>query len=629
MLNKVMTGRERLISEAMIMMKKLDDILYRVEKPSRYIGGEINSAMKAVTEDMVRFGFAFPDVYEVGMSHLGMHILYGLLNSKADVFCERVFAPWTDLEAEMRQEGVELFTLETKSPVRDLDILGFTLQYELSYTNIINMLDLGGIAVRSKDRKDSDPIVIAGGPCAYNPEPIAAIIDAFVLGEGEEVVLELVDKIRECKKAGFGRLETLRKLARIDSVYVPSLYEVHYNEDGTIKSFMPMEEGVPQTITKRIIKDLDSVYYPDRFIVPFMDTVHDRAMVEIFRGCTAGCRFCQAGMIYRPVREKNVDVIQEAAMELIRTTGFEELSLASLSTMDYSRIEDLIKGLVEDHEANKVGLSLPSLRLNSFSVSVVEQIQKVRKTGLTFAPEAGTQRMRDVINKGVTEEDLMGTMDRIFNLGWSKVKLYFMIGLPTETEEDLQGIAQLGEQVSGLYYGMPKELRSGRLTVTLSASCFVPKPFTPFQWMAQDKLETFESKQRIVKGAIKDRAVKFNYHDAHTSFLEGVVARGDRRVADVLIQAWENGCKFDGWQEHFNYDNWMSAFEKTGVDPYFYASRERSYDEVLPWDFIDIGVSKKFLIQENEKATKGEVTRDCREGCTGCGINIGLFEGGC
>lgn len=610
-------------------MNKLDDILYRVEKPSRYIGGEINSAMKDITDDMVRFGFAFPDVYEVGMSHLGMHILYGLLNSKEDIYCERVFAPWTDLEAEMRNEGIELFTVETKSPVKDLDILGFTLQYELSYTNIINMIDLGGIAVRSKDRVESDPIIIAGGPCAYNPEPIANIIDAFVLGEGEEVTLEVVETVKTLKKAGKTRQEILRALVDIQGVYVPCFYEVSYNEDGTIKSFEPKEEGVPAKVQKRIIKDLNTVYYPESFIVPFMDTVHDRAMVEIFRGCTAGCRFCQAGMIYRPVREKSVDIIQEAAMTLIRTTGFEELSLASLSTMDYSEINDLIKGLIKDHEENKVGVSLPSLRLNSFSVSVIEQIQKVRKTGLTFAPEAGTQRMRDVINKGVTEDDLMGTMDRIFNLGWNKVKLYFMIGLPTEGQEDLEGIGDLGDRVAKIYYDMPKENRSGRLTVTLSASCFVPKPFTPFQWMAQDTLETFEEKQKVVKASIKDRAVKFNYHDAHTSFLEGVVARGDRRLGEALIRTWEKGSKFDGWQEYFVYENWMTAFEETGVDPYFFASRERDYEEVLPWDFIDIGVTKPFLIRENEKATKAEVTQDCRQGCTGCGINVGLFQGGC
>ena len=610
-------------------MKKLDDILYRVEKPSRYIGGEINSADKTVTEEIFRFGFAFPDVYEVGMSHLGMHILYEMLNAQQDIFCERVFAPWTDLEAEMRKEDVPLFTVETKTPVKELDVLGFTLQYELSYTNIINMLDLGKIALRGADRTEEDPFIIAGGPCAYNPEPIAILMDAFVLGEGEEVTLELIQCIKGAKAAGKSRGEILRAMADIKGVYVPSLYEVTYKADGTIEAFTPKEAGVPSVIQKRIIKDLDSVFYPDHVIVPYMDTVHDRAMVEIFRGCTAGCRFCQAGMIYRPVREKSVDVIQEAAMKLISSTGFEELSLASLSTMDYSKIEELIEGLINEHEENKVGVSLPSLRLNSFSVSVLEQIQKVRKTGLTFAPEAGTQRMRDVINKGVTEEDLMSTMDRIFNLGWSKVKLYFMIGLPTEQEEDLKGIAELGNQVAKLYYDMPKESRAGRLTVTLSASCFVPKPFTPFQWMAQDKLETFEEKQRVVKAAVKDRAVKFNYHDAHTSFLEGVVARGDRRLGEALIRTWEKGSKFDGWQEYFVYENWMSAFEELGIDPYFYASRERSYDEILPWDFIDIGVTKKFLMRENDKAVSGEVTPDCRNGCTGCGVNIDLFKGGC
>lgn len=610
-------------------MKKLDDILYRVEKPSRYIGGEINSVMKEVTDDMVRFGFAFPDVYEVGMSHLGMHIMYGLLNSREDIYCERVFTPWTDLEEEMRQAGIPLFTVESKSPIRDLDILGFTLQYELSYTNIINMLDLGGIPLRGAERTEEDPLVIAGGPCAYNPEPIANIIDAFVLGEGEEVTLDLVECVKTQKAEGKSRKEILRALADIQGVYVPSLYEVSYNEDGTIKAFKPTEAGVPEKVKKRIIKDLNTVYYPEEFIVPFMETVHERAMVEIFRGCTAGCRFCQAGMIYRPVREKSVDIIQEAAMALIRNTGYEELSLASLSTMDYSKIDELIRGLIKDHEDNKIGVSLPSLRLNSFSVKVIEQIQKVRKTGLTFAPEAGTQRMRDVINKGVTEDDLMGTMDRIFNLGWTRVKLYFMIGLPTEQTEDLQGIGDLGNRVAQMYYDMPKENRGGRLGITLSASCFVPKPFTPFQWMAQDTMETFQEKQQIVKQSVTDRSVKFNYHDANTSFLEGVVARGDRRLGEALIRVWEKGSKFDGWQEHFVYENWITAFEETGVDPYFFASRERDYEEILPWDFIDIGVTKQFLIRENDKAVDAEVTMDCREGCTGCGINVGLFEGGC
>ncbi len=610
-------------------MKKLDDILYRVEKPSRYIGGEINSVQKEITEGLFRFGFAFPDVYEVGMSHLGMHILYGVLNDREDVYCERIFAPWTDLEAEMRKENVPLFTVETKSPVKDLDVIGFTLQYELSYTNIINMLDLGGVPLRTSEREQSDPFIIAGGPCAYNPEPLAILIDVFVLGEGEEVTLEVIDCIKDMKAQGHSRKTILRALADIQGVYVPSLYEVEYKEDGTIKNFAPIEEGVPAIVRKRIIKDLDSVFYPESVIVPYMDTVHDRAMVEIFRGCTAGCRFCQAGMIYRPVREKSVDVIQEAAQKLISSTGFEELSLASLSTMDYSKIDELIRGLIAEHEKNKIGVSLPSLRLNSFSVSVIEQIQKVRKTGLTFAPEAGTQRMRDVINKGVTEEDLMSTMERIFSLGWSKVKLYFMIGLPTEGQEDLEGIGALGNQVANLYYDIPRGMRAGRLTVTLSASCFVPKPFTPFQWMAQDKLETFEEKQKIVRASIKDRSVKFNYHDAHTSFLEGVVARGDRRIGEALIRTWEKGSKFDGWQEYFVFENWMNAFEELGIDPYFYASRERSYDEVLPWDFIDIGVTKAFLMRENDKATRAEVTPDCRNGCTGCGVNIDLFKGGC
>lgn len=611
------------------MKKRLDDILYNVEKPSRYIGGEINSVIKPFQEGRLRFGFAFPDVYEVGMSHLGMHILYGLLNDKEDIFCERVFAPWLDMEDEIRKAKIPLFTLETKMPIKNLDILGFTLQYEMSYTNILNMLDLGCIPLLSKERGSQDPLVIAGGPCAYNPEPLAKIIDVFVIGEGEDVVLEVCALVKSMKAQGESRDNIKFSLSSIEGIYVPEFYDVAYNDDGTIEKFFPIREGVPEIITKRVIPNLNEMYYPKSMIVPFMDTVHDRAVVEIFRGCTAGCRFCQAGMLYRPVREKNIKVIEEAAQKLIQTTGYEELSLASLSTMDYSRIEELIENLIRDNEKKQVGVSLPSLRLNSFSVSVIEQIQKVRKTGLTFAPEAGTQRLRDVINKGVTEEDLMNTMEGIFERGWNKVKLYFMIGLPTEQEEDLIGIAQLGDSVAKMYYDRPKEQRAGRLTVTLSASCFVPKPFTPFQWMAQDSLFAFEDKQKLIKETIEDRSVRFNYHDGRTSFLEAVVARGDRRLAQVLIQAWEEGCRFDGWSECFSYEKWVKAFEKIGISPEFYACRERDYSEILPWDFIDIGVSKTYLMGENEKAMKAQVTIDCREGCTGCGMNVKLFKGGC
>ncbi len=611
------------------MNKQMEQILHRVEKPSRYIGGEVNSCMKEIKDDMVRFGFAFPDVYEVGMSHLGMHILYGLLNAQEDTYCERLFTPWTDMEDQMRTLGIPLVTLETHTPAKDLDILGFTLQYEMSYTNIFNMLDLAGIPLRTANRTEADPLVIAGGPCAYNPEPIADFIDAFVLGEGEEVTLELVDMVKAAKKAGTPKAELLKQLVTIPGVYVPSLYEVTYKEDGTLNAITPTYDKAPTSIQKRFIKDLDTVYYPDSFIVPFMDTVHDRAMVEIFRGCTAGCRFCQAGMIYRPVREKSVDTIMEAAQELIRTTGFEELALSSLSTLDYTHIEELIKKLVEQHEPNRVGLSLPSLRLNSFAVSVVEEIQKIRKTGLTFAPEAGSQRMRDVINKGVTEEDLTTTMAQIFRLGWSKVKLYFMIGLPTETFEDLDGIADLGGKVVYQWRQNRTPDNKKPLTATLSASCFVPKPFTPFQWMAQDTLETFKEKQAYLREKIKGGSQKFNYHDAETSFLEAVVARGDRRVGAVIEKAFELGCKYDGWAEYFNYEKWMEAFEETQVDPAFFANRERTYEEVLPWDHIDIGVTKGYLIRENENAKKGVVTPDCRTSCTGCGINTDLFVGGC
>lgn len=603
-----------------------DGLLKSVEKPSRYTGNEWNSVIKNPKDVNIRFAFCFPDTYEIGMSHLGMKILYHLLNERQDCYCERVFAPWTDMEAKMRENNIPLYSLETKDEIRKFDFVGFTLQYEMSFSNILNMLDLAGIPITSADRKDSDPFVCAGGPCAYNPEPLADMIDFFMLGEGEEIINEVMDEYAKWKGTGKTRTAFLEEIAKIEGIYVPSFYEFDYNDDGTIKSFTPLKPQYPAKIKKRIIKDMDKVYYPDKMIVPYTDIVHDRIMLEVFRGCIRGCRFCQAGFIYRPVREKSHERLMELAKKLEESTGYEEISLTSLSTSDYSQLEELTTELIDEMNERKVGLSLPSLRLDSFSLDLMEKAQKVRKSGLTFAPEAGTQRLRDVINKGVTEEDLLSAVSLAFNGGWHGVKLYFMLGLPTETFEDVEGIADLAHKVVNAYKKVPMEKRGKGLNVTVSTSTFVPKAFTPFQWEAQENLDTVSEKQMFLKDRIRSKQITYNYHENKLSFLEAVFARGDRRLCKVLIRAWELGCKFDGWGEHFKYDSWMKAFEECSVDPYFYATRKREYDEILPWDHIDIGVSKKFLINESKKSYEEKITPNCRVNCGGCGAAV--FESG-
>ncbi|MDI6601905.1 MAG: TIGR03960 family B12-binding radical SAM protein [Thermoanaerobacteraceae bacterium] len=602
----------------MLRDKILNDILPRVEKPARYIGNELNSVHKDFNEGMVRFAFAFPDIYEIGMSHLGIKILYHLLNEREDIICERVFAPWVDLEKIMKEEGIPLFSLESMTPVKDFDFVGFTLQYEMSYTNILNMLFLAGIPLDAAERSDRDPLVIAGGPCAYNPEPLAQFIDFFVMGEGEEVIGEIVDVYKKCKESGMSRKEILRNMANIEGVYVPSLYVMTYNEDGTVRSVEPVSRELPSKIKKRVIRDLDETYYPDKMIVPYLQTVHDRIMLEIFRGCTRGCRFCQAGMIYRPIRERSVENLMELAKKLVASTGYDEISLVSLSSCDYTFLNELIESLIDEFKEKGVGISLPSLRIDASYVDIFNKIEEVRKSGITFAPEAGSQRLRDVINKNVTEDDLVNAVSAAFKFGWRTVKLYFMIGLPTETDADLIGIAELGERVLQEYKRLHGNIRG--LTVTLSASSFVPKPHTPFQWEAQDSMDELHRKQSVIRSKIKGQALRFTYHDARLSFLEAVISRGDRRISMVLKRAWEKGCRFDSWNEYFNFDIWMDAFKETGVDPDFYAGRKRSDDEVFPWDHIDTGVDKEFLRRERDRAYKGRTTFDCRKFCIKCGI---------
>ena len=610
------------------MKINLDDILFRVEKPARYTGGELNSIHKDLCIEHIRFAFCFPDTYEVGMAHLGSRILYHTLNKREDTYCERCFAPWPDMEKLLREKNIPLFTLESKDSLEKFDFLGFTLQYEMSYTNILNMLNMANVTIRASERGEDEPIVMAGGPCAYNPEPLYDIVDFFELGEGEEVMNDVLEVYKKYKGQG-KKKEFLREISKIQGVYVPSLYDVTYNEDGTIKEFKPKYEDVPSKVSKRFIANFDQVEFPDDIIVPYTEIVHDRVVLETFRGCTNGCRFCQAGMIYRPVREKSTETLLKQADTLLKSTGYSEISLSSLSICDYSDIQNLINTLIKTHGENKVAVSLPSIRIDAFSVDLIKEIQKVRKTGLTFAPEAGSQRMRDVINKGVTEEKVLEAAHSAFEAGWSTIKLYFMIGLPYENIEDVKGIAHLADKVAGEYFKVPKHIRNKGLRVTASTSIFVPKPFTPFQWVPQARMEEVGEKIKAVKLSIESKAVNYNYHESIVSYMEAVFARGDRRLCDVIVKAFEKGAKFDGWSEYFDFNLWMEAMKECNVDGDFYAYRERSYDEILPWDFIDIGVNRDYLIKENEKAKNGEFTRNCREGCTGCGVNVNFKEGVC
>lgn len=598
-----------------------EKILKKVEKPTRYTGQELNMCIKDPKMVDVRFGFCFPDVYEIAMSHLGLKILYHVLNLREDTYCERVFAPWVDMEEEMRKRDLKLFALETGDEIRSFDMVGFTLQYELSYSNVINMLDLAGIPLLSCQRSIKDPFVCAGGPCAYNGEPIADAIDFFMLGEGEEIICEVIDVYKQWKKNPKRTREGyLEEIAKIEGVYVPLFYDILYNEDNTLKSISPNNPNAKPSIKKRIMADFDTAPTPDKVIVPYGDIVHDRVMLEIFRGCIRGCRFCQAGYIYRPVRERKADTLTCLASRLLNSSGYDEISLSSLSLSDYTELAKLTDNLIDITEKKKIGLSLPSLRIDNFSLELMNKVQKVRKSGITFAPEAGTQRLRDVINKNIDEDSILSSTAMLFKGGWTNVKLYFMIGLPTETKEDIEGISDLSQKVLDTYFDIPKEERAKNINITVSTSSFIPKPFTAFEWCRQDTREEIVEKQNILKASIKSKRIRYSWHDNHTSYLEGVFARGDRRLINVIIAAVKNGCRFDGWNDCFRFDKWMESFSQCGIDPDFYL-RARELDEVLPWDHIDVGVTKSFLKKEYEKALCAKTTPNCREKCAGCGAS--------
>lgn len=609
------------------MNQKLEKALRKVQKPARYTGGELNSVMKDKREVAVRFAFCFPDLYEVGMSHLGMKILYDALNRVEDVWCERVFSPWVDFEEQMRREGIPLYGLESGDPIGNFDFIGFTLMYEMSYTGVLNMLELAGVPLRAETRKNSDPIVICGGPCACNPEPMAAFADLFCLGEGEDVLCEVVELYKKHKAGGFERRAFLQEAAGIEGVYVPAFYDVEYEPDGTVKEVRANRANVPPRVKKRIIKDLDRAVFPEKLVLPYIDIVHDRAVIEIFRGCVRGCRFCQAGFIYRPVREKSSHLLNEQAKSLCTSTGYDEISVSSLSTSDYSQLEPLLNELLTWTVDDTVNLSLPSLRIDNFSRELMEKVSGVRKSGLTFAPEAGTQRLRDAINKNINEEEILRTCRLAFDGGWTNVKLYFMLGLPTETMEDMEGIAALAQKIVDVFYHMPNKPKGKAVNVSVSVSTFVPKPFTPFEWEPQDTMDMVEKKQKHLLACVKSRKISVSCHEADKSFLEAVFARGDRRLAAVLEEAHRLGCRLDGWNETFSFEKWMQAFENCGIDPAFYANRLRGERETMPWDHLDYGIRKEFLWRENRKAYESAVSPNCREGCGGCGADT--LEGGC
>ena len=614
-------------------MRKLtlsDEILLSIEKPARYIGGEVNSVMKKKDEVAIRFAMCFPDVYEIGMSHLGIQILYDMFNRREDVWCERVYSPWVDLDKIMREQGIPLFALESQDSIREFDFLGITLQYEMCYTNVLQILDLSGIPLPAEERGDDCPIVIGGGPCAYNPEPLAAFFDLFYIGEGETVYDELLDLYKTCKKEGASRKDFLRRAARIPGIYVPSLYEATYNEDGTIASFAPICPDVPAVIEKQVQTDMTDAPYPDAPIVPFIKVTQDRVVLEIQRGCIRGCRFCQAGMIYRPLRQRSLDCLKEHADRMLASTGHEEISLSSLSSSDHSELPGIVNDLIDRYQDEKINISLPSLRIDAFSLDVMSKVQDVRKSSLTFAPEAGSQRLRDVINKGLTEEVILQGADEAFHGGWNKVKLYFMLGLPTETEEDRKEIAHLAERIAEKYYEIPKDQRNGKCQITVSTSFFVPKPFTPLQWAKMfepgDYLGFAKTVNHEIKAMLNQKSIRYNWHHADVTLLEGAFARGDRRISDVILEAYRLGALYDAWTEYWDYDRWLQAFENVGIDMDFYTMRERALDEILPWDFIRIGVTKDFLKKEWQKAHEERVTPNCREKCSGCGA--AAYRGG-
>ena len=612
----------------MTLTDRIDGALMSVQKPVRYMGGEYGCVMKDETRVAVRYAFLFPDTYEVGMSHLGMKILYHIMNQREDTWCERVFSPWIDMQQAMRERDIPLFSLESRTPICEFDLLGVTLQYEMSYTNILAALDMAGISLRQNERT-SGPFVICGGPCAYNPEPLADFVDLFVLGDGEQVTLDILDIYKEWKQSGEPREGFLRRTAQLQGVYVPSFYEVQYNPDGTIRNLSPkVGTGARPLVMKALVNELDTADYPDKLIVPYGEVVHNRIMLEIFRGCTRGCRFCQAGMIYRPVRERSVERLLDLADKLVKQTGYDEISLMSLSSGDYSCLPELARDMITRFLQKRVKISLPSMRIDSVIGDTLKETQKVRKSALTLAPEAGTQRLRDVINKGVTEDDLVRSVSDAFAQGWSAVKLYFMIGLPTETDEDVLGIVDLAQKVQRCYFAQPKEKRAPGLRITVSASVFVPKPFTPFQWSPQLDCETVIRRQQMLRQELsKIKGIDFKYHAPDLSYIEAVFARGDRRLGTALEHAYRLGCQFDGWSEQFRYEKWLKAFAMAGIDPGFYAYRNRNDDEIFPWDHLDSGVSRAFLTREWHNAQAAQITQDCRKGCVGCGMQ--RYEGAC